>query len=559
MADSRDAPPKKNFLIRWSRALGDAIAGTPAFLKYYRLAILGAAIYVFTFPNFLWTKTTLWPLAFIALAPMLAMADRAQTAKAAFKVGLVSGFFANLGKLYWLLHTIHHYGHFPLPAAILVLALLCLTIGSFWGVAFWANWSMSKRGGFSIWITFPLAWMLLEWWMTVAMGIGFPWLAIGHALIGWLPLAQIADVIGGMSLSLPVAFGNVVAYEAWRAARAERPNYPVKQAAGLFAVLLVFLVYGLVRMGQIDKQMEAGETIKVGMLQGNIDQNEKWSEGNRVKTLRIYRRQAEEVKEKGAELILMPETALPFWQTQGKRLSRPVRAFLSKIDRWMLVAVPTRVPNEDDPEWPYKYNSAGLVSPDGKIVTWYNKHRLVPFGEYLPFKKIAIPLVTWLKTFEPLEDLRFSAGFYPGEEYVVFDYPRGRFGIAICYEVIYPSIVRTVALPGVAFMTTITNDAWFGDTSAPHQHWDQVRMRAIELRRYFARSANTGISGIIDANGRTISQTGTYVAKTAVGDVRTMQTQSIFLRFGEWFLHLCVLACFGLLLATYRRHRRRGA
>ncbi|MBZ0272924.1 apolipoprotein N-acyltransferase [bacterium] len=513
-------------------------------------AALGGLAYLLAFPTF-----NLWPLAFIAIAPTIGLVDRAATNKRAFWFAFVGGFVANAGKLYWLVYTINHYGHFPLPAALLVFGLLCATLGSFWGGAFVAGRFLVRSGNVPRFAAYALAWMFHEWWLTWFL-TGFPWELLGHVFIAALPFAQIADVFGGIALSFPVIFGNALAYEIWRAWKGERA-WPIAQAGVLAAMLAIMAGYGFWRMPQIDRLMAKGDVIRVGMLQGNTDQNAKWNADYRNDILRTYRVQATQVVSEGADLVLMPETALPNWQEQGRRFRSPLRRFLKDLDTHLLLAVPTRVENPEDRDWPYKYNSTVLVGPDGEIASdWYNKHRLVPFGEYLPLKKLSVPLVKWLRSWKALAGLRLSAGFYKGEEYIVFPHPKGRFGLAICYEIIYPGIVRTIAGMDTAFMATITNDAWFGDTTAPHQHWAQVQMRAIETRRWFARSANTGISGIVDANGRTISQTPTYVATTHIGEVTTMDTISPYLRIGDAFLYLCVAIFFALFVKTLLGSRR---
>ncbi len=525
-------------------------------LKQSWPALLTAAAYVPAFPSL-----GIWPLAFLCMAPTIALCVKAPTLKRAFWFAFVAGFFSYVGKLYWLVYTINHYGHFPLPLAVLIQFLLCAAMGTFWATAFVAmRWLMDK-GKVPLWLAFTMSWMTHEWVLTWIL-TGFPWDLLGHCLTGWLPMAQAADLIGGIGLSFPVAFGSVVTYEVYRFIRKQREKFPVVQTAVLCVMVLSMAVYGVVRMKQIDALGEKGDTIRIGMLQGNVDQNKKWNKKYKRQTFRRYKNQAMKTVADGAQLVLMPETALPYWQEQNSKLNWDHRGFLSGLNAWVLLATPSLVSNPEEPEWPYKYNSVALVSPEGDVKTWYNKHRLVPFGEYLPLKKLSVPLVKWLRGFPSLAKLRLSAGFYVGEDYVVFPLPNAPFGIAICYEIVYPAHVRKVARIGAKFMVTITNDAWFGDTSAPHQHWEQVAMRAIEVRRWFARSANTGISGIIDANGRTIMATDTYVETAVAGDVRTMDVKSLYLRFGDWFLYLCVIIFAVLAARTYyfvRRDKKKGA
>jgi apolipoprotein N-acyltransferase len=155
-----------------------------------------------------------------------------------------------------------------------------------------------------------------------------------------------------------------------------------------------------------------------------------------------------------------------------------------------------------------------------------------------------------------LKKARLTKGFTPAKDYNAIEYPpAGRFGVAICYEVIFPAMVRKISNLGTDFLVTITNDSWFGDTSAPHQHVDQVAMRAIELRRSFARAANTGISCVVDATGKVRSETETYVRTYAVDEIQTLSIRSIYSRIGDLFVYLMITA---LALCGIIAFRNRG-
>ena len=190
------------------------------------------------------------------------------------------------------------------------------------------------------------------------------------------------------------------------------------------------------------------------------------------------------------------------------------------------------------------FNAAFLVRPDGSMGGVYRKIHLVPFGEYVPLKRIlffAAPLV------EAVSD--FSAGDTP--ELLPVD--GHRISTAICYEVVYPDLVRRFVVAGSELLTTITNDAWFGKTSAPYQHFAQAAMRAIEEGRYLVRSANTGISGIVDPYGRVLAQTAIYEPAVVVGEARFLRTSTFYARHGDVLPYASVVATLALLLASRRR------
>ena len=195
---------------------------------------------------------------------------------------------------------------------------------------------------------------------------------------------------------------------------------------------------------------------------------------------------------------------------------------------------------------PSYYNSAFLLRPDGSTAGVYRKMYLVPFGEYVPLKRLLFfvgPVVEAV------------ADFSPGREVVML--PVGRFPIstAICYEIVYPGLVRRTVLAGSRLLTTITNDAWYGQSSAPYQHFEQASMRAIEEGRYLVRSANTGISGIVDPYGRVVRQSALFETAVLVGDVRLLEGLTVYGRIGDLLAYLCVAITAAAAMAA----RRAGA
>ena len=192
------------------------------------------------------------------------------------------------------------------------------------------------------------------------------------------------------------------------------------------------------------------------------------------------------------------------------------------------------------------YNSAFLVRPDGSVGGVYRKMHLVPFGEYVPLKPVfffAAPLV------EAVSD------FSPGREAVLLPVDGHRISTAICYEIVFPDLVRRFVAGGSELLTTITNDAWFGRTSAPHQHFEQAAMRAIENGRYLVRSANTGISGIVDPYGRVLARSALFEPAVIVGEARLLQGRTFYTRTGDVFAYASVATALALLAVPVRRVR----
>ncbi|NLH49051.1 MAG: apolipoprotein N-acyltransferase [Myxococcales bacterium] len=506
-------------------------------------ALLTGLLYVLCFPH-----ARLGFLGFVCLAPVLYAALR-DSGRRALWLGFLAGTVGNLGKLYWLVYTISYFSPIPFPVAVLILLLLCSTLGLFWGLQFrLLHWAVRERR-LPLWLVFPAGWVCWDFFLIWFLG-GFPWEVLGDAAFHIPVYNQTLDLVGSFGLGWVFAFGNVVAVELWRFVRKERP-FPTAFAAALAALVVAGFLYGAVRTPQIERAMRAGRTVKVGMLQGNVDQSIKWKAGFREEIMENYARLAEETKNDGAELIIMPETAIPRRQDRMMSLHPEISRYATDTERYVLTGVPSKAirTNVDDPRGPdIRYNSAVLISPQGDDLQWYDKNRLVPFGEYIPKKH-------WLERIAG-RNITGTLNFEPSGRYALMPFPGAPFAVFICYEAVYPSTVRRLNRLGARFLVTITNDAWFGNTSAPYQHWAQVAIRAIENRRYVARAANTGISGIIDPLGRTLMATDLYREAELVGSVGVMELHSLYERIGDvaaYAAHAVYLIALAVGLALSRR------
>ena len=334
------------------------------------------------------------------------------------------------------------------------------------------------------------------------------------------------------------------------------PRFPVWPVATAAFLVAANLAYGHVRLIEVERAMAEGTPLRVAVLQGNVDQNEKWrNRAVRRQTPLMYLEMAREAnRDHDLSLIILPETALPIWQRRDQRLRRRIADFGIRTGTYVLFGCPTRESEGESVR--VNYNSAGVVSPHGELLGWYHKNRLVPFGEYIPLKDAMLATFTGLDSVVDrfaadrswrLEQLVAGTGnFRPWGRYSLLDIPEGSFGVIICFEAIFPDLVRRIANQGATFLPNITNDAWFGRTSAPHQHLAMVAIRAVENRLYIPRAANTGISGIVKPTGRIVHETGTYVKDYYVGEIRTMTMTSVYRRIGDLFAYLCAVVFAGL-------------
>lgn len=286
----------------------------------------------------------------------------------------------------------------------------------------------------------------------------------------------------------------------------------------------------------MEKSVNGAPQMPVSLIQGNIDQNIKWRPAFQEETIRIYKTLTLQAAPAGKGLIVWPETATPFFFQDQDDMHREV-AFLPKLSgNWLLFGSPSY--QRDGAHLAF-LNSAFLLSPDGGITGRYDKVHLVPYGEYVPLRRF-FPFIS--KLVEGIGDFRSGSGYepliMPGIE------PR-KLGIMICYEGILPEAGRTYRQRGAGLLVNITNDAWFGNTSAPYQHLSMTVFRSVENRLYLVRAANTGISAIIDPTGRILARTALFEKATLPGSVRFMNINTFYSTCGDVFVYGCIL---GLIL-----------
>jgi apolipoprotein N-acyltransferase len=301
---------------------------------------------------------------------------------------------------------------------------------------------------------------------------------------------------------------------------------PLGTAALLVATLAL---WGAARVRD-GAMVRSGDPLRVAVVQGNISQDEKWTPSLRGAIMKRYIELSRAALAENARFVLWPESSLPFFFELDqlgvdpiRRLARDGRAaFLVGSDQIEQVQFVAREPGQG-PRDRY-YNAAFLILPDGRTGAVYRKMHLVPFGEYVPLKDLLFfvaPLV------EAVSD------FSPGDKPTTLPLVGHVASTAICYEVVYPRLIAGMVDSGSELLTTITNDAWFGTSSGPYQHFDQAAMRAIEQGRYLARAANTGISGFVDPYGRVISQTNLFEPAVQVAELRLLQGRTVYGRIGD--------------------------
>lgn len=458
-----------------------------------------------------------------------------------FLQGVLAGVVYFLGALYWVVGVMTTYGGLPVLAAVPVGVLLAAYLAVYVGVfAVLIGRAVRTFGAAGVWFA-PLFWVAAEWVRATLFG-GFPWALLGSSQATVLPIVQLASVVGVYGLSALVALvGAAAAALALSRGRAHRIG-----VAGTLALVAAVAVGGTLRVARGDL-VRTGEVLRVGLVQGNVDQSVKWDPAYRVPILNKYIELSRQVLGGGAALVIWPEAATPFFFNADAVLAEPVRRIAAE-SRTPFVIGTDEFERGTNGEKDRIYNAAVLVGPDGRSRASYRKMRLVPFGEYVPFKQ-ALFFVGRLV--EAVSD------FSPGVEPVVFDVDGRWLSVSICYESVYPWISRAFVERGSQLLVTITNDAWFGRSSAAFQHFDQGALRAVEEGRFVVRAANTGISGAVDPYGRVLAKTRMFEPAAITVDVRLLTQRTIYARIGDLVVWVS-LAATGLVVVAGRRRKIRG-
>jgi apolipoprotein N-acyltransferase len=472
----------------------------------------------------------------IALTPLLVTLVRGSLAQA-FGRGLVAGFVYFAGTLYWISRVIVVHGGLPWVVAVPINVGLVAYLALF--PAFFALIvrRLSESYGNGALMAAPLVWVTTELGRT-HLFTGFPWVLLGYSQTGVIAVVQVASLFGVYAVSALVAtVGAALSFAAVSSSQPARRRY-LPCAFALLAVVAV-AAWGSVRVagGVLTR---AGQPIRIGLVQGNVDQAEKWDVSKADSILQRHVALARQAIGGGAALVVWPESSTPFYFEEDRAGAEPVRTLARQAKVPLLIGS-----DELERGRPARYfNSAFLVGADGTTSGVYRKIHLVPFGEYVPLGGLlsfARPLV------EAVSD--FSAG----TDAALLPLGSHRISTAICYEIVYPDLVRRFVREGSELLTTITNDAWFGRTSAPYQHFEQAAMRAVEEGRYLARAANTGISGFVDPYGRVLARSDLYEAAVLVEDARLLRGTTLYARVGDLFAYGSVVATLVMLVAARRR------
>jgi apolipoprotein N-acyltransferase len=466
---------------------------------------------------------SLFFVAYIALVPLF-FSLKPGIWRHNFLVGFYTGIVCYTGLVYWVVVAMNAYGGISVPFSILTLLLLVLYISLYTGCFTWLISYLKERFRIPLYLSAPSVWILLEYLRGVLLS-GFPWSFLGHSQYNFLPIVQVVSVTGTYFLSFLIVAINCLIYSALSEKR-----FPLAYGGSVVALFAACLVFGFMQL-----RAPIRGTVKASIVQGNIRQDIKFDEAYKNSIIRRYI-DLTSGSSRGADLVIWPETAMPFIFLE-EEASRAVRVLPSTLSNHLLLGTISR-----DRRGRY-YNTAYMINRQGEIEGAYSKTHLVPFGEYTPLTAY----------FPFLEKISVAAGdFFPGPSHEPMITGVGKIGMLICYEGVFPFLTSETVRQGAEMLVNITNDAWFGPTSAPYQHFAFYVFRAVETDRYVLRAANTGISAIIDPRGRTTARTGMFKEAVLNGTFSLRHGETVYVRYGDYFvvlafLFLCTLVLGGVI------------
>ncbi len=500
------------------------------FVKSLTLCLLSAGLLVLAFP-----RADFWFLAWFGLVPLLMALDHKRIGTVFF-LGFLTGMVFYAGTIYWFIHV-----------TLLGMILLILYLAVYFAL-FAIGYYYFQKSSLTIQLfLLPAIWVCLEF-LKGHVFTGFGWASLGQAQYRLLPLVQMADVTGMFGVSYLVVIVNVFFKQLADGCFIKKriTFQPVLlQAKILTAIFVIVLGYGFYRLQE--KTSEVRMTAAV--IQVNVAQEMKWEPDAWPSIMKKYLMLTRQAALEKPDLIIWPESAFPGFIWESPELFEALKEFVAKMQIPLLLGVVMQVDET-------YYNSALLISKEGEVVAQHNKIHLVPFGEYIPFRKV----FPFLSTIVPIGD------FTPGDTYTLFpSFPQYGFAprqtaysVLICFEDTVPEISREFVKHGANLLINLTNDAWFQDTKAPFLHMQAAVFRAIENRKTLIRSTNTGVSCAIDRYGRVLKAVQdhhgrkTYVSGFAKTEIGLNRDWTFYTKYGDVFTYLCFG---GILVAVGRRFR----
>ncbi|MCX5781377.1 MAG: apolipoprotein N-acyltransferase [Elusimicrobia bacterium] len=480
-------------------------------LKNIFLVLLSGILIFLSFPYF-----NLFFLIWLAFVPLFFLIKQEKDLSLVLFV-FIAGLTANIGIFYWI------YPMIKFNTKSWIQAFLCLfMLASYLSIYYvlWALLCKYIKKYFSKWIFCFFAaalWVALEYGRTYFLS-GFPWALLGYSQWRYLPLIQISEYTGVYGVSFLIILCNAFLFH----------YIKTRKILMLAFFLTVPIVISAAGMGVFKKTYVSDTKIKVAVLQGNIDQYKKWNISYQNEIINIYTNLVKKVSLEKPDVIIWPETSVPGYLTTDIFLKNWVENLIKESKTYHIIGSPYF----DGSKY---YNSTILFNPEGKIEGIHRKNHLVPFGEYVPLRKI----------FEPFFGVLNTLGdFSSAQDSKPFIIKNISFGTTICSENFFGSIVRKFVQNGAQILVNQTNDAWFFKSAAADQHFIMNVFRAVENRRPVIVCGNTGVSGIIGARGKIMKRTVLFTEDYFVYDEKPSSIKTFYSNYGDIF----ALACIGFIV-----------
>jgi len=484
-------------------------------------------------------------LAWFALIPLL-FSIQNQTLGAVARRGFFAGMIFYFFGLNWVTNTLINYGNIPKSLSFLILGLLAAYLSFYISLfcVLTVKWSRGKPVYF--FLLAPLIWTSLEYLRSTHMTFGFSWMGLGYSQFQTLSIIQPAEITGIYGISALIVLVNAALHcllNTWifNISSSDKWRMPSRVIGVTALVFGLWVVWGNWALKRTQSQIDLSPNIRIGLAQGNIEQHLKWKKSYQQATMEFYKELTLEAAKKKPELIVWPEATTPFYYGLDPIGTKYVQD-LARITGIPLLFGSPYKENVDGKI--VDYNRAFLISSQGKTVDVYDKMHLVPFGEFVPFRRA-------LFFVEKMVEIIGDFGF--GKRATVFELNSNRFGVSICYEIIFPDLVRQPVKNGAEYLVNITNDAWFGRSAASYQHISIAALRAVENRTPIIRAANTGVSGIIDATGKLRNTTQLFTREFVISEITPNKgPRTFYSQFGDIFSYLCLVLVAIISLSAYR-------
>ena len=486
-------------------------------------------------------------MAWFALVPLFKGLENEAPSRA-FRLGFMAGTVHYLTLIYWIVVAVGHYGNLNAFFSAATLFLLCLYLAVYIGLFSCLNIHLERSRFFLVFV--PCFWVGLEY-VRAHLLTGFPWCLLGYTQFKNLHIIQIADLCGVYGLSFLIVLVNGVIYRFF--SRLYKRSVGALKWEVLITALILggIFAYGHYCLINELPGKDASSSINSVIIQGNINQSVKWDPDYQANTMLTYQRLTREAYNFKPVLIVWPETSVPFFFQDNMEHSPTVYSLAKESGAILIFGSPAYKRVGGSTRY---YNRAYLIASNNQQSQFYDKVHLLPFGEYVPLKR----LLFFINRLVPA-----AGDFEAGDEIVPLHQDKLSAGILICYEAIFPGLARAHARKGANILINITNDAWFGMTSAPYQHLCMAAFRAVENRMPMIRAANTGLSAFIGSHGEIIARSNLFTKEVINASVNIARPPlTFYARFGDLFAFTAlIVSLIGIapcLIIKWKREGKKG-